>query len=298
MTNFVVVHNARSGGGDRLEDIKKAFADRHVTPEYISLTTRGVRQALRRASEERDTIVVAAGGDGTVSAVAQYLHGTAGVLGVIPIGTLNHFAKTLNIPLDIEQAVDLILRHKPRAIDVGVVNKHVFVNNSSIGFYPRSLRIRDEYGHIVGKWPAATIGFVKSIIRPRHYRVTLHIEGQSRTFRTPFVFIGNNEYQRTQPDIGERRDIDKGLLAVYVIKATTPIGIIRSVAHALITKRNKTRDFALYLTDACTIETRHRRSINIACDGEVLVTRTPLRYRSEHESLRVLVPTKAKDESK
>jgi diacylglycerol kinase family enzyme len=291
MPKIFVVYNPKSGGGDQLDGVKEAFDRGGASPEYVPIGARGLRRKLRQACEARGAVVVAVGGDGTINSVAQYVRGTDCKLGIIPAGTLNHFAKTLGIPLDIPEAVQLILRGSNRRVDVGLVNKHVFVNNSSIGFYPRSVLIRDEYHRAVGKWPAAVAGFLKSALRPRHYRVTLLIEGKSRTFRTPFVFVGNNEYQRSQPDIGERTSVDTGLLAVYVVKATSPFAIIRGVAHALFTRKRRTRDFAVYLAQSCTIQTRQHHSMNVACDGEVFVTRTPLRYKSEHKGLRVIAPS-------
>jgi YegS/Rv2252/BmrU family lipid kinase len=290
MSKLIVIYNPHSGNADLLDDIKKAFTAHGAEPEYIPITSKHLNRSLREASQKRDTTVVVAGGDGTINAAVALLHTTSCRLGIIPAGTLNHFARALGIPSDPERAIAIIQKGKQRQVDVGTVNKHVFVNNSSIGFYPHSLRTRDAYDERIGKWPAAFVGFVRAAIRPRHYRVEITIDGKQHTFRTPFVFIGNNEYKRTQPDFGERTSLDSGKLAVYIIKASTALPIIRMFAHALLTQKRHTQDFAVYLPNTCTIRTRHRRNMNVACDGEVLSLHTPLHYRSEHKSLRVIVP--------
>jgi diacylglycerol kinase family enzyme len=288
MSRLIVIHNPNSGSAAMLDEVKKAFAHRAATPEYIAITSNHLKRILEGARE--DTVIVAAGGDGTINSVAGYLYGTKRSLGVIPTGTLNHFAKALNIPLDPAKAVDVILARQHRRIDVGVVNEHVFINNSSIGIYPHSLRVRDSYDDRIGKWPAALLGFARAILNPHHYRIDLTIDGKKQTFRTPFVFIGNNEYGRTQPDFGERTTLAGGQLAVYVIKALNPLAVIRIFAHALFTRKRRTKDFVLYLAEECTIHTRRHHRIKTACDGEVVTLNTPLRYHSAHKTLRVIVP--------
>jgi diacylglycerol kinase family enzyme len=287
---LLVIYNPRSGNAHLLDDIKNAFAERGVTPEYLPVTSKHLQHRLNKAGRTRGAVVVAVGGDGTVNSVVAQLYGTSCALGIIPAGTLNHFAKELRIPLDLTQAIEVVLKGIHKQVDVGTVNKHVFVNNSSIGLYPRSLRTRDAYNSHIGKWPAAALGLVRAVINPRHYQVEITIGGRVETHRTPFVFIGNNQYKRSQPDFGGRAALDTGKLAVYVIKASSPLAIIRMFAHALFTKKRSTEDFAVYLTNACTIRTRHHRHLQVACDGEVRRIATPLHYASAHKSLRVIVP--------
>ncbi|MEO7987464.1 MAG: diacylglycerol kinase family protein, partial [Gemmatimonadales bacterium] len=146
---IAVLLNPASGGGSREETadrIIELFAARGRVAR-ISRLGQGVSVAdtVRRAIEAGAVAVVAAGGDGTVSAVAAELIRSETPLGVIPAGTLNHFAKDLGVPLDLEGAVEVIASGKVTAIDVGEVNDRVFINNSSIGVYPRIVELRDEY---------------------------------------------------------------------------------------------------------------------------------------------------------
>lgn len=285
---ILVIHNTKSGSAD-LEAIKKAFAAHGLDTQYAPITSSNLAHKI---TTSRADIVVAAGGDGTVNAVAQHVIGSKRALGIIPVGTLNHFARELNIPVDVAAAANVIAKGSARQVDIGVVNDHVFVNNSSIGMYPRSLRIREEYEKSIGKWPAAVLGLLRSIARPRHYFVELHIDGVMRTFRTPFVFVGNNEYKRSGPELGGRSELDSGQLAVYIVKATTPLAIIASLVGTFLVKKRRAQGFAIYLTDSCTIRTRRARTLHVACDGETFPISTPLHYQSRR-ALKVIAPPEA-----
>ena len=115
----------------------------------------------RRAVEQGAAVVVAGGGDGTVNAVASILLGRDMALGVLPLGTLNHFAKDLGIPLDIEAATRTIFQGRQVSVDVGEVNDRIFLNNSSLGIYPRIVRYREaQRAQGQNKW----IAFARAIL--------------------------------------------------------------------------------------------------------------------------------------
>ena len=100
--------------------------------------------AAREAVESGAMRVLVAGGDGTANAVAGALVGSAVTLGILPLGTLNHLAKDLGIPLTLEEAIDTAVHGEELLIDVGMVNGRAFLNNSSLGIYPHLVRHRDR----------------------------------------------------------------------------------------------------------------------------------------------------------
>lgn len=259
------------------------MASAGVAAKYAPINSRALANKITSAQ-----VVIAAGGDGTINAVASHIIGTSKKLGIIPSGTLNHFAKELHIPINIEQAAKIIATCKTRQVDIGQVNGHIFINNSSIGVYPRSLRIREERQKIIGKWPAALLGLLYGVFHPRHYRVELLVNGTKHTFRTPFVFIGNNEYKRSNLEFGTRRTLDSGQLAMYIIKTTHPLKTIIALVRMFMSKKYSTHDFAVHITDSCTIHTRHHKQLRVACDGEVFKTNTPLHFVSKHRALHVI----------
>jgi diacylglycerol kinase family enzyme len=138
--------------------------------------------------------IVAGGGDGTVNAVAGSLAGTDGVLGVLPMGTLNHFAKDAGIPLDLEAAVRNLFTGQVTKVDVGEVNGRVFVNNSGVGFYPHFVRQREEQerrGHV--KRVAFVLALRALLRRYLRLRMRVHLGREEALEQvTPFLFVGNN----------------------------------------------------------------------------------------------------------
>jgi diacylglycerol kinase family enzyme len=108
--------------------------------------------------------VVAAGGDGTSSTVAQHLVGTPGVLGVLPAGTLNHFARDIGVA-DHDVALGVLARGRPRAVDVGRAGDRHFLNNAVVGLYPEAVEERGRVQHRVGKWPGLALGWLEVLAR-------------------------------------------------------------------------------------------------------------------------------------
>ncbi|HSE60825.1 MAG TPA: diacylglycerol kinase family protein [Candidatus Saccharimonadales bacterium] len=287
---MLIIYNPRAGNASKLSDIR-AFCEKHsLRAELVPITHKQLKQKI--SATQPGEVVVAAGGDGTVSFVASLLAGTKTPLGVLPIGTLNHFAKDLGIPTVVGEAMQMLLIGKPTAVDTARVNSRLFINNSSIGLYPRSLRIREKHQESLGKWPAAIVGIWKVITRPRRYHVELTAHGNVRTFRTPFVFIGNNAYNLAPTGFTNRTSLTEGNLAVYVIKTHNPVRIMALFIAALFSNKRRTKDFEMFLVRQCIIRTRRKRGIAVAHDGEVSSMRPPLRYTSLPGNLSVITPAK------
>lgn len=136
-------------------------------------------ELAQRTASSSGKIVVAGGGDGTINAVASALIDTDKTLGVLPLGTLNHFAKDLRIPLDLEGAVRTISAGHSVAIDVGEVNGRIFLNNSGLGLYPSLVNQREQrqrLGH--GKWPAFLLAALTIFRRYPFLHISLSSENQ------------------------------------------------------------------------------------------------------------------------
>ena len=246
---------------------------------------------MRAAAAERPRLLVAAGGDGTISTAAAALVGSATVLGVLPFGTLNHFAKDLDIPLELEEAVGNIIDGNSIAVDVGEVNGRVFINNSSLGLYPDMVRDREHQHSRLGRGKFRSLVWA-SIAAFRRYpflTVRLDVEGTKRVQVTPLVFVGNNEYSMEGFNIGERARIDGGRLSIYIVKKQGRAALVRLSLEALFGRLRQARDFEALTATDFVIETRHSR-ILVATDGEVQGMKSPLHYRIRPRSLRVIVP--------
>ena len=235
-------------------------------------------------------LVVGGGGDGTIAAVAAALVGTDTSLGVLPMGTLNHFAKDLGIPLELEKAVQTLFTGKVARVDVGEVNGRVFLNNSSIGFYPSIVQERErEQRQGRSKWVAFARAAALMFQRSRTLHVELNRDRSGRqSYDTPFVFVGNNRYAVSGLEIGTRAILDGGKLWVC---AAPNAGRFTLMALALKALLGFVRDVDLAAFETDQTEVRiHRDQVHVATDGEVSVMRTPLHYRSRPGALRVVVP--------
>jgi len=246
--------------------------------------------AAARAASARAEIVVAAGGDGTVNRVAAGLMGTAAILAVLPIGTLNHFAKDLRIPLDIDAAVATIVARRIGHVDVGQVNDHVFVNNSSIGIYPSIVDVREELrrqGH--PKWSAMVLATIRVLGRYRGMRIKVEADGRQLSWRTPFVFVGNNAYDVEGIRLGGRTRLDEGRLYLYVAPRVRSRDLPLLLVKALFGRVRHSGEFEIVSAVELRVGTAGGPTIRVAFDGEVARLTPPLLYRSYPNALRVIV---------
>jgi diacylglycerol kinase family enzyme len=297
----VVILNAASGPGsndatlaDRIATLfEAAGADASVVLAHggAELSTR-IDEAIAR----RPDVIVAGGGDGTVSSVAAALADGTIALGVLPLGTLNHFAKDLGLPLELEAAVEWVARGAIERVDIGEVNGRVFINNSSLGLYPAIVRDRELQRKRLGrgKWPALAWASLSALRRFPFLSARLSVDGVERRLRTPFVFIGNNEYLMEGFAIGERDRLDDGRLSVYVVQRASRASLLLLALRALVGRLKQARDFEAMLAGEIVIESRHRR-LRVATDGEITLMAPPLRYRIRPKAL--LVVAGARDDA-
>jgi diacylglycerol kinase family enzyme len=274
--------------------VRAAFGAAGAAVEIRRVEGARLTQTARELSDRRDAevVIVAAGGDGTQSAVAAALAGTPTVMGVLPMGTLNHFAKDLGIPLEIEDAARVIAMGHPRPIDVGQVNDRVFINNSSIGLYPHVIKHRDDMrqrlGH--GKWYAMFRAIVTIFRRFPVIQLRMMVNGDEWRRTTPFVFVGNNQYQIDRLSLGQRTTLEKGDLCIYFANRTGRLGMLRLAFRALLGHLRQDRDFNALCATELWIETA-KSSISVAADGEVHRLKPPLHYRTRPRALNVLLPS-------
>jgi YegS/Rv2252/BmrU family lipid kinase len=289
----IVNGRARSNAAKRLSsDVEEMFRARGVRIDTIVVDSGGDLVPLaRRYAEGGYKTVVAAGGDGTVSSVASALVGTQASLGVLPLGTLNHFAKDAGIPLALDAAVETIIAGHTKLVDVGEVNGRIFVNNSSIGLYPAIVAERSELQRRgMSKWLAFGHAILKIMRRVPHFHASLHTDGKyDGTDKTPFMFVGNNAYHATGLRIGERARLDAGKLWMCSAPDAGRAKLIGMAARALI-GRSSPGELKVAEAEDFWVQTRRRRRVTVAVDGELLVTRSPLHYRIRPKALRVIVP--------
>lgn len=246
--------------------------------------------AARRAVEQGTDVIVAAGGDGTISAVAAVVAGTNSVLGVIPLGTLNHFARDLHIPLDPLAAAKVLLLGHVAKVDIGEVNGRRFINNSSLGLYPSIVRYRESRERTGwSRLVAFVAGSLVALRRYRFLRLHMEVDGQIYDRRSPFLMVANNRYQVEGLRLGSRERLDEGKLALYLSDRTGRFGLIRIAISALFKRLRMSHDFVILRAQTVMVQA-HRKRIQVALDGEVMKLHPPLRYVIRPGLLRVLRP--------
>lgn len=294
-SHAAVIINATSGAGDK-EEVRERITDFFKSRDKdarILFAREGaeIETLTRRAVEEDCCPIIAGGGDGTINAVASHVVGTNRTLGVLPLGTLNHFAKDMQVPLELEMAARVCLEGRVAHVDVGEVNGRIFLNNSSLGLYPSIVREREKLRHRLGhsKWRAFFWASLTVLKRYPFLSVRLSTDEKELARRSPFIFIGNNEYEMENFNIGSRACLDKGQLSLYIAHRTGRLGLVRLALRALFGDVRDEKDFDALCTKEIWIETRRPR-LRVATDGEVTIMQTPLHYRVRPGALRILVP--------
>jgi YegS/Rv2252/BmrU family lipid kinase len=273
------------------ELITRTF-DEHGVEVDMSIARSGeeLTELARNAAQGPYKAIVAGGGDGTVSSVAAAVIDTDKALGVLPLGTLNHFARDLKIPFDPEAAARTIVAGHTTEVDVAEVNNRIFLNNSSLGLYPIIVREREKRQRLgFRKWPAFVWAIIQAFRRYPFLDVRLRLKDKLIDWTTPFVFVGNNEYAMDSFNIGLRDRLDRGVLSIYITHRTSRLRLISLALRAIFGRLRDDKDFLALSSNEVKIETRHKR-LRVAFDGEIDVMQPPLHYRIRTRALRVVVP--------
>lgn len=281
----------RSGGtaaslGERLgETVRAAFAPtgREILLELID----GDEMADAIRAHMNASVIAVGGGDGTLGGAAQLLTGTRTALAILPLGTRNHLARALGIPLDLTEAASVAATGERRRMDLGRAGKRIFVNNASIGLYPKLVKERDKRD--LPKWlgtiPAAWQ--VMKTMRAHHYSLT--IDGEERRIRTPLLFVGNNRYSLDLGSLGERESLGDGELSICAVRADGPLHLVKFAAKVLVGLADPDADFA-ELGEARSIVIEGSGEIGVALDGEVMKMALPLALDILPSALGVVAP--------
>lgn len=297
---FYIVLNAGSGDSDT-ETTSRAIADvltdagraheifRVENPAQLQQIS---KEAVAKA-QRNSGIVVAAGGDGTLNAVAQATLGSGCQFGVIPKGTFNYFGRTHGVSSDTTEATRALLTAEVDAVQVGLVNDRVFLVNASLGLYPQALEDREEQkgrhgrSRLVAAWAAlVTIfrGFRPLLIKLEH-------EGRTHKLRTLTLFVGNNRLQLEQMGL-DARVVEGGKLAVVVLGPMSTLRLLWLVAQGAMGRLGEASGVESFALSHLTVTPliRRRRRLKVATDGEISRMDTPIEFRVAPEPLLLLKP--------
>jgi diacylglycerol kinase family enzyme len=283
----------KSETGDEPARIERGFRDAGVDVEVRTLDGSAIEQAARDALRSDIDGIIAGGGDGTLNTIANVLCGSGKAYGVLPLGTHNHFAKDLGIPLDLEQAVAAIAAGEATELPVAEVNGRIFLNFSGLGFHPELVRHRDAQRRTLGrqKWSAMIVAMVRVFTRFPIIRVRLSAPEMTLRRITPSVIVCNNPHQMKVFGVESASVPQRGLLNVYVARRGSRMGMIWLFVRALFKSLDHGENFESIALREVTIDTAHRHA-RVSIDGEVTDMRPPLRYKVRESGLRVIVPRK------
>jgi len=300
---FFIVLNAGSGSESAAEArrvIEEGFAAAGRRHRIFLVDGPDRLQALARESVERARavggVVVAAGGDGTINAVAQATLGSGCAFGVLPQGTFNYFSRTHGIPRDTAEALQVLLNNQPRAVQVGLVNDRVFLVNASMGLYAELLEERETYKARYGRsrWIAFFAGLLTVMRgRHRHWNLRMAWRGQEKDIRTPTLFVGNNPLQLLQVGIEHADAPEQGQLAAIALK---PVGVLAMpglLVRGALGKLGNADQVLSFPFESMTVKAgrlRAPRRVKVATDGEIAWTDMPLLFRVSPEPLWLVRP--------
>ena len=279
----------RSGGtatslGDKLEaTVREAFAEQPIDLHLVE--GKDIATTVERVVGR--PVIAIGGGDGTQGSAAAVLAGTDTALAILPLGTRNHLARQLGIPLDLAEAAKLATGGRREPIDLAKAGERVFVNNASIGMYTKLVRERDKrWGP---KW-LGTIPAAWTVLRTFRARpLWLVIDGERRRVVTPLLFIGNNRYSLDAGKLGQRESLSDGVLSLYAIERKGALALLGFAMRALLGRADPERDFC-ELADAREVTIEDTGPIAVAFDGEVERMTLPLIFGIIPGALEVVVP--------
>jgi diacylglycerol kinase family enzyme len=288
---------ARTDADDEPQRIRAGFAAAGVEARVESVEGRDLAARLAAFKDGKGgadgafDAVIGGGGDGTLNTIAAALAGTGTAFGVLPLGTHNHFAKDLNVPLDLEAAVAALARGTTQDIDVAEVNGRLFLNFSAIGFHPLVVKHREAQRSARGraKFLALFVAMWRVMRLLPLMRVTLAYGDTVVRRLTPSVIVCNNPHQMRVFGVEGISHHDRGLLNVYLARATRWYGLVWLIVRAALRRLGSASKFEVLVLPELTIDTRSRHA-RVSIDGEVTDLRTPLRYRVRRGGLKVIVP--------
>lgn len=280
-----------SAGKDPDKRVRGVLARHGIDAEIVEVDGGDAAKAAEKAVAAGAGLVIAAGGDGTMSAVAGALAGSKTALGILPMGTLNHFARDLSVPFDLDHAAAVIAAGQRHEIDLAEMNERTFLNNSAIGLYPLMVIDREGQRQRLGrsKRLAMVVASIRTLARFHHQRLTLTVNDRHAQVDTPLLFVGNNDYRIGLGGVGKRDSLSDGRLCVYVMRKKGAAGLIAAAVRALF---NRVRDDDMVqLEDVQRLRVGSRRAhLAVSLDGEVVTVRPPLDYRIRPKALTVIAP--------
>ncbi|MDQ8975340.1 diacylglycerol/lipid kinase family protein [Acinetobacter johnsonii] len=246
---------------------------------------------LRHRQAENVGVVVAAGGDGTLNAVASKLMGTDIPMGILPLGTFNYVARVLNIPLDLLDAAKAIGEGQPRSVHVAQLNQHIYLNNASLGLYPLFIQKREQFNKHFGRFPLhAYTSALDVLIRDRkELKLEVEVDGQRYPVKTPLIFFGNNQLQLAEMKLRIAEAAEAGKVAGVVVAKSDKRTLFKTLWQLIKGNLDQASDVYSFAADEVIVHSK-RNKLTVAVDGEIVTMTPPLKITIRKHALNIMVP--------
>lgn len=270
---------------------EKVFRDAGHDFECQVVSGKEIVPAMERAAR-RDDIegIIAGGGDGTISAAASVAWKNKIALGVVPAGTMNLFARSLQLPLDIWQVLDVIANGEVDAVDIGSANGRPFIHQYSAGMHARLVRYRNSFtfSSRIGKMSASVRAALGVIFNPPEFDVEFDIDGKKERRHVSAVSVSNNPFGQNALLYAD--DLTTGTLGFYLAKPMKPLGVTRLAFDMLRGKFRDNVDVMVMHTQSLHLHYPKMRSrAHCVIDGELLRLERDVELKLHPRELKVMV---------
>ncbi|MDQ0999386.1 diacylglycerol kinase family enzyme [Phyllobacterium ifriqiyense] len=257
-----------------------------------------VVKALKRVATEAGAhVLMAGGGDGTISAAADIAWKAKVPLAVLPAGTMNLFARALKIPLELNAALESLASGQIEAVDISTANDESFVHQISIGFQPQMIKFRNTltYHSRWGKRLASFRAFLKAMAKPPRFSVRMTIDGFPTERTVSAISVSNNPYGQTMLPVPD--DVNKGELGVYIAGSLTSGTLMKLTLSVITGSWRRNADVEEVLAKEVQLHFPHkRRSAKATIDGELIALPKDVEIKIHARQLKVLVPLRPDQE--
>lgn len=251
-----------------------------------------MQKVLTRHQQFDDVgVIVAAGGDGTLNAVASQLLHQDIPLGILPLGTFNYVARVLNIPLDLLAAANVIATGEPRLSHVAKINDQIYLNNASLGLYPLFIKRRELYNQKFGRFPlhAYTSGLDVLIRDRKELKLEIDVDQKRYPVKTPLLFFGNNQLQLKEMNLKIAQCAALGEVAGVILAKTDKLSLFKTLVQLIRGKLEQAADVYSFSGDQVNVYSK-KATLTVAIDGEIKEMSTPLHVHVEKNALKIMVP--------
>jgi len=281
MKRVLVLLNARAGtlidvGTESVvAQIEAALKPRCESLDIRLLQPRQLSRAISNAARGPHDTVIVGGGDGSASAAVAAFSGSDKLLGVLPFGTMNLFARDLGMPADVRKAVAALSAVEPRRVDLAELNGRPFHTLSGLGFFSQMARAREETrGHPLGRLASFVLASFRALLRTAPFTIDIVLDGRRERVNALAVLVTNNRFGADW----RRARLDEGVLEIHVAEDQGALTKLKASA-ALLTGAWRTEQEIRSIVVSDLVITRRARHAWASTDGELARERVPSHYR-------------------